>query len=115
MTRKFLFLTLISLLTACSVETEDDAKQKCRELVNDWCKKAVACFVDSGDIAAADEANEVANCKQTGESTIDCGAAVRTSDNYDACMDAVHAAQCSSVDANATLPSQCRAVIEVSK
>jgi len=115
MTRKLLSLTLISLLTACSVETEDEAKQKCRDLVNDWCKTWIACLVDQGDIAAADEASEISSCKQTGESAIDCGAAVRTSDNYDSCMDAVHATQCSSVDANARLPSQCSAVIELSK
>lgn len=112
--RSLAFLSLI-LLSSCTTETEDEAKQKCRDLVNDWCKKVIGCLVDSGDVAAADEAGEISSCKQTGESTIDCPSAVSTSDNYDSCMDAVHSSSCSDIGAGSKLPSQCSAVIEVSK
>lgn len=114
MTRMIGALTCLLLFAGCTVETDAEAEQKCRDLVNDWCEKVIGCFVESGELAAADRDSELAECKKTGESTIECGSAVRTSSNYDHCIDTVHATECSSLDAQAKLPSQCKAVIEVS-
>jgi hypothetical protein len=107
-------LALTLLLNACSVETDGEAKQKCRDLVKDWCSKAIGCFVDRGELPASGEASELDDCRQTGESTIECESAVSTSDRYDECMSTVHAVECSQVGADAKLPSECKGVIEIS-
>ena len=114
MTRRSALVAFVLLLSGCSVETGDEAKDKCRDLVKDWCSKAIGCFVDRGDLAASREASELDSCRKTGESTIECGAAVKTSDNYDECMSTVHAIECGDVSSDAKLPSQCKAVIELS-
>ncbi len=107
-------LALSLLVNACTVETADEAKQKCRDLVKDWCSKAIGCYVDRGELPADREASEIDECRKTGESTIECGAAVRTSDNYEQCMSTVHGVECSDVSGDAKLPSECKAVIEIS-
>jgi hypothetical protein len=115
MNRSFGILSLVVLLSGCSVETAEDAQQKCRDLVGDWCTKVYGCFVERGDVDESDKASGISDCKSTGEASIDCSAAVSTSDNYDTCMDAVHDAACSSIGSDAKIPTQCSGVIEISK
>lgn len=110
---RFGLFAVVSLLNACSVETSEDAQQKCRDLVNDWCTKVYECFVERGDVAESDLADAIRDCKQTGEASIECAKAVSTSDNYDSCLDSVHDTECSSVGSDGKIPSACGGVIEI--
>jgi hypothetical protein len=115
MVRTLGILTLLSLLGGCSAESEEEAQQKCRDLVGDWCSKIYSCAVDSGDITESEKAGYVSDCKKTGEASIECSKAVSTSDNYDSCMDTVHSISCTSIGSDGKIPSQCSGVIEIPK
>jgi hypothetical protein len=105
-----LFALALLLTLGCSSE---DAEDKCSALVSDFCNSVADCAIEAGQIASADKSSFLGECVNTGESTIGCSKAVDVSSNYDSCMSAIHALECSDLQGSVVLPSQCQAVIEV--
>lgn len=110
-------LLLVVMVWGCSSE-EDEAKDKCHELIATWCSEVIDCLVDNGDVASADKASELAACKDTGEGAVDCAAAVSVSGNYDSCMSSIRGTSCAQISAavasdSLKLPQKCEGVIEV--
>jgi hypothetical protein len=109
----------VLIAPGCSSSDDSDAaKQKCEDLVTQFCKSAIGCQVSGGVIDSSDEASEIASCKADASNQVECSKAQSVSSNYDACMKKLANPPCDDVnqaikDGSLGLPSECDGVILV--
>jgi len=111
---------LVLAATGCGSSDDDAAspKQKCTDLVTQFCKSAAGCEVSGGLIEASQEAAEISTCETDANKQVECSKAQSVTSSYDACMAKLKNPPCDDVnqaimDGTLGLPSECEGVILV--
>lgn len=109
------------LVGGCSSESDEPASavQRCNDLEQSWCQRAVSCLIDGGTLMESDRAANLSECLDDSGMQLDCRKAVATSANYSQCLSDVKTMDCAKWNVppeqleSVRLPDSCKGVILV--
>ena len=112
---QYLVLSACAALTlvGCGDDDGNSAKDKCETVARTYCDRAVECFEEADAFNNASEARDAQDeCEADFEADAKCDRAVKVSENYGECLDALPRMNCAAiVNGQPPTPASCANVI----